>query len=215
MAGLFRFFIMLDHALFRGVNGLSGKNGVLDWLDRVGADDHIIPVTLALLVLFVLMKARDGKGRELALTCLVCAVLAVVISMVFLFALNSAYFRPRPFTVQQVQLLLYHNTDSAFPSNAATLSFALAFATLFFDRRTGGVMLGLACYLGFARVMAGVHYPLDIAGGALLGLSGALLARGAEPVYRPLVRALGSASGRLLASWKGPPCAGPRGGAGG
>lgn len=211
MAGIFRFLVMLDHAVFRGINGLAGRNAVLDWLARVGADDHIIPVTLAMLVLLVLFTARDPRAREAAVACLVCAVLAVVISMVILYGLNSAYFRPRPFTAGNVRLLLYHNTDSAFPSNAATLSFALAFATLFFDRRTGGVMLGLACYLGFARVMAGVHYPLDVIGGALLGLSGALIARGAEPAYRPLVRSLGRASDRLLASWRGP-APGKRGG---
>ncbi len=214
LTGIFQFLIRLDHTVFRGINWLAGRNAVLDWLARVGADDHIIPVLLTLLVLLVIVRARDRRGRELAFACLVCAVLAVVLSMVVLFALNSAFFRPRPFTSQHVRLLFYHNTDSAFPSNAATLSFALAFAVLLFDRRVGAVMVGLACYLGLSRVLVGIHYPLDVISGALLGLSGALLARAAEPAYRPLARSLGGLSDRLLASWKKAPMPRVRGGAG-
>ncbi len=203
MTGIAQFLIYLDRSVFQGINSLAGKFFVLDWLARLGADDHIMPVALVLLTFLVILMARDREERREAFSCLICAVLAVVISMVILYFLNSAFFRPRPFTSRSVTLLFYNNTDSAFPSNAATLSFALAFSVLFFRRSVGAVMLALAAFQGFGRVMVGVHYPLDIIGGALLGGAGAMLARAAEPAYRPLARGANAALDRLLASWMG------------
>lgn len=52
--------------------------------------------------------------------------------------------------------------------------------------------LSIAVLIGFARVYVGVHYPVDIAGGAVSGLVGDGLAFALMPlaqrVYRPLVR---------------------------
>ncbi len=215
MRSLVQFLMSLDRSVFQGINSLAGKFFLIDWLARVGADDHIVPIVLALLVLFLVLLARNRRQRESAYTCVICAVLAVTLSMVILFTLNAAFFRPRPFTTQPVRLLLYHNTDSAFPSNAATLAFVLAFAVLLYNRAVGAVMLGLAAFLGLSRIIVGVHYPLDIIGGALLGLACALLAGAAEPLYRPLARGLNSATDRLLASWRRPGAFEARGGGGG
>jgi undecaprenyl-diphosphatase len=210
--GICQFLILLDRSVFKAINSIAGKSPVLDWLARLGADDHIIPVVLTLLVLLLVIIARDRRAREKAFTCLICAFIAVAVSMILLYALNAAFFRPRPFTsYTSVHLLFYHNTDSAFPSNAATLAYALAFSVLLYNRKVGLVMVALATYLGFARVMVGIHYPLDIVSGALMGLGGAFLAGAAEPLYRPLARAVNSASGRLLASWKSAEATEPKG----
>jgi undecaprenyl-diphosphatase len=213
MTAIVLFLIRLDHSVFKAINSLAGKSTVLDWIARLGADDHVIPIVLVLLVLLLLLIAKNRRDREAALTCIICTLLAVILSMVILFAFNAAFFRPRPFTsYSSVHMLFYHNTDSAFPSNAATLAFVLAFSVVIFDRKVGAVMLVLAGFVGLARIVVGVHYPLDIIGGALLGLSSALIARAAEPIYRPLARRLNSATDRLLASWKHAPGLQPRGG---
>ena len=213
MTAIFQFLISLDQSVFKVINSLAGKSSVLNWLARVGADDHIIPIVLALLVLLVILIPRDRQAREVAFTCLLCAVIAVVMSMAILFILNSAFFRPRPFTsLSNVHLLFYHNTDSSFPSNAATIAFAMAISVLMYNRKVGGVMLALAVYVGLARVLCGVHYPLDVIGGAMLVLGSAFLTRAAEPLYRPLAIALNRITDRLLASWQGPPRAVPGGG---
>jgi membrane-associated phospholipid phosphatase len=122
--------------------------------------------------------------------------------VLILFVLNSMFFRPRPFTTHPLHVLLYHNTDSAFPSNAATLAFALSFAVLFYRRKVAYIMLALSLYLGLTRIAAGVHYPLDIAGGILLGLSSACFSRLLEPLYRPLARRLLALQYRLVAAWR-------------
>lgn len=214
MAGIIQFFIRLDWAAFHSINSAAGAWRPFDLLVRVGADDHIFPVTMTVIILALVLFARDHDSRERAFRCVICALVAVALSMLALYAFNSLFFRPRPFTSHQVNMLLYHNTDSAFPSNAATLIFALAFATLLFRRGIGAVMVGLACFAGVCRVAAGVHYPLDIVGGAVLGLGCALLAKAGEPLFAGVASACNNALSRVLCAWEAPP-ARPAGGGGG
>lgn len=66
-------------------------------------------------------------------------------------------------------------TDYGFPSGHATFYSALAVSVFFIERRAG-VFLGLvALTVGAARIVAGVHTPLDIVGGYLLGIFTAAL----------------------------------------
>ena len=204
MSGFFQFLIRLDRSVFHSLNSIAGKNSVIDWFAKAGADDHIVPLILTLLVLATLLWAAKHAGREVAIKTIICAVAAAVIAMLVLYGLNSIFFRPRPFTTQAVHLLFYHNTDSSFPSNAATLAFALSFAVFFYWRKLGWIMLGLATFEGLARIVVGIHHPLDIIGGALLGLAAALAVYAAEPLYAPVARWLNAALDRLMSSWKRP-----------
>jgi undecaprenyl-diphosphatase len=67
--------------------------------------------------------------------------------------------------------LVREPTSHSFPSGHATTSFACA-ATLapFVDRRAVPVLYVLAAAIAYSRVYVGVHYPLDVLGGAALGL---------------------------------------------
>ena len=198
--------------MFDGINSLAGSSTVTDWLARLGADDHVIPIALVLLVALVLLTAKNRRERRSAFSCVICTLLAAALSMAVLYLLNTHFFRPRPFSSRTVNLLFYHNTDSAFPSNPAALAFALSFAVLFYRRKVGAIMLALSLYMGLCRIVVGVHYPLDIVGGLMLGLACALLANAAEGLYRPAGRWLTSALYRLLATWRPPGASGEVGG---
>jgi len=123
------------------------------------------PATLVLL--WVLGGREDRRAAVGAgMTALLALATAAIIS--------ALYFHPRPFMVGLAHNYLRHVPDSSFPSDHATLLFALGFAlsikppTLM--RRSGHVLLALACAVGWARVYLGAHFPFDIVGGALLGL---------------------------------------------
>lgn len=88
-------------------------------------------------------------------------------------ALKNLIRRPRP-TPADGPALVTTPTQLSFPSSHATTSFAAAaaFAPLV-RRRFGGLAAGaltpLAAAMSASRVYLGVHYPSDVAAGALLG----------------------------------------------
>ena len=73
-------------------------------------------------------------------------------------------------------------TDLSFPSGHAATSFAGAMLIARAAPRFAIPLYGLAVGIAFSRVYVGVHYPLDVVGGALVGL-------GVATALRLLVRA--------------------------
>jgi undecaprenyl-diphosphatase len=67
--------------------------------------------------------------------------------------------------------------DGSFPSGHATASFACATTLAFFVPRAAPAFLLLAAAIAWSRVYVGVHYPLDVLGGAVLGVLIALALR--------------------------------------
>ncbi len=60
-------------------------------------------------------------------------------------------------------------TDGAFPSEHTVIAFALAVTVFMHDRKVGWGFLVSALVIGVARIIANVHYPIDVIGGAFLG----------------------------------------------
>jgi undecaprenyl-diphosphatase len=81
--------------------------------------------------------------------------------------------------------------SGAFPSGHTTTAFACATVLAWASPRLVVPAFVLAAAIGFSRIYVGVHWPLDVLGGAVLGvLAGlgaiALLRRaGAQPRLRP------------------------------
>lgn len=67
-------------------------------------------------------------------------------------------------------LLIAHAAESSFPSDHATIMFSISLMFLTFKdlRRSGAIFFILAFISGLARVYAGLHFPLDIAGSLLV-----------------------------------------------
>lgn len=78
----------------------------------------------------------------------------------------------RPFVQGLVPGYITHDASGSLPSTHATAMFFIAAAFLMRDelRRTGWMLVVLAGLTGWSRVYVGVHFPLDIAAGLVLGL---------------------------------------------
>jgi undecaprenyl-diphosphatase len=78
-------------------------------------------------------------------------------------------------------LLLDVPSDGSFPSGHAAGSFAFAAFVWSSDRRAGWPIVAFAFLVAISRVALGVHYPSDVAAGAVLG---AALGWAGARVYR-------------------------------
>jgi undecaprenyl-diphosphatase len=97
--------------------------------------------------------------------------LAIIITDLTLFLLKSWYFRPRPYEVlSNVILPIGQDQGSSFPSGHTARAFAFASVVVIRQGRRYSSIISLAILVAISRMMLGVHYPLDVLGGALLGI---------------------------------------------
>lgn len=103
------------------------------------------------------------------------ALLASLIAWVLAEVIKRFFPTLRPFQANGHQILtLTTPMDGSFPSGHSAASFALALTIWLHDRKTGWIFLIAALTIGIARVIGNVHYPVDILGGALVGVLVAL-----------------------------------------
>jgi undecaprenyl-diphosphatase len=134
---------------------------VFVWLSKIGTLGLVwigIALVIALLQrrpgLLLLVAAADGFADALSL------------------ALKGLIVRARPpVRYPEPEPLVRVPHDHSFPSGHAATSFACATILAFAVPRLAIPFYVLAAAIGFSRVYVGVHYPLDVLGGAALGVA--------------------------------------------
>jgi len=163
---MIEFLLNLDINVFYFIN-LKLQNPVLDFI-MVGVttrDYWLVPMWIAWLLLVVFGKK---KGRILALLILVLIALSDQTSS---HLLKSLVGRVRPCNVlPDVRLLVGCSKAGSFPSSHATNLFAAATLISYFYHKAKAYFFVIAFLVAFSRIYVGVHYPLDMLGGALWGV---------------------------------------------
>ena len=162
----------------------------MPFLDRVAqwvVSDYLIPVSLALALVALWFIEPDRVARQRHQIGVFAALTAMGLASLAVFSLNALYFRPRPFETLDVTLLFYRPTDSSFPSNAVAAVFGIAAVVWSVNRGLGTALLIAAGLYGMARVYVGVHYPLDVVGGALIGIVMSLLVLKLRDLIMPVL----------------------------
>ena len=163
----------MDGAIVRFLNAGVGNLPLFDDLVRVLVSDYFVPVAGSLVLIALWMRGPDGDRPLNQVTTMIAAG-SIGIANAVTTIINGIVDRPRPFVDNDLELLFYSPTDPSFPSNTASVGFALATAVFLRNRRWGGALYALAFCWGVTRVYAGVHYPTDVLAGAVVGAAAAL-----------------------------------------
>lgn len=177
------------------LNGWAGHHPVVDGVMVACAQYAPVLFAVALGAVWFTWKPLMQRGAFLAGS---AALIALGIGQV----VGKVLPRARPYEapdIGPVHLLRPHSPDTSFPSDHATLAFAVTVALWRVDRRLGTVSLLFSLWLCVARVYIGAHYPSDVIGGAVLGatVSAVELWLSRREPLRSLLERLFSGLGRL------------------
>jgi undecaprenyl-diphosphatase len=139
------------------------------WLDAVMWTLSAIGYVGGVWLLIALLMAVWSPRLRRAAFQLVLALLLT--QLVVDHAIKPLIARPRPFSALQSARVVghYRPPTFSFPSGHAAISFAAATVLTCALPRAGAIWFLLAALIAFSRVYIGVHYPLDITAGALIG----------------------------------------------
>ena len=175
-----------DEEVFLWINHWVGTFPLFDSFIELVVSDYLIPVVFSVALLGLWFGWRGEAMRELHQRGVMLTGIGVGVANVVVKITNLFYFRHRPFDDLDVQLLFYTPTDSSFPANPVAIAFAMATGVWMANRKIGTAMYVIASFYGFSRLYAGVFYPLDVVGGALIGVGATYLAyrtlKAIEPV---------------------------------
>ncbi len=187
------------------MNILSIDQSILVWLNEslVGKSTALDKIIIFLgvylvyalpVVLLILWFAVKKEQRALAFS------FAGMLISWFIITKNvvpAIWFRPRPdLAFIGAKELIFHRPDYSFPSDHATALFTLTFGLYFFGyKKAANWFLLFAVIICAARVTLGIHFPLDILGGAVSALLGIGLIKLFEKpldkaVWKPMIKFL-------------------------
>jgi undecaprenyl-diphosphatase len=171
----------MNESIFRLINSFAGRSGVLDAVIIFFTDSAGIVLVFTLL-LYALHAFYHGKRAD---TRRVLEAFAMALGAWIIGIIGKAIFAsPRPFeSLAAAHKLLIYGSNDSFPSGHATFYFALGAALFAHDKKLGAVAMIVAILIGLARVAAGIHWPVDILVGAVLGITIALIANGLKTHY--------------------------------
>lgn len=171
------------------LNGILNYNTALFYTINEGMDNSIFNFIMPILTNFgnlmawslacVLIFIFGGQyGKKVA----ILGLLALFLSSAVVLVLKYLVAEPRPFFVLNHVHLLTAETDYSFPSGHAAASFAGAVAI---GKKYSFILKGkkhkliypllaFAAIIAFSRVYIGVHYPMDVIFGAVIGTTVAL-----------------------------------------
>lgn len=106
---------------------------------------------------------------------IVSIITTLFITLGFVSIMKYVIDAPRPFVVFDINPSIIHGLMDSFPSGHAAIFFALAWITGYFEKRFRLIFIITAFLIAISRVVVGVHYPIDIIMGGLIGISIAML----------------------------------------
>jgi len=154
----------MNFSLFQQINGLALRSF---WLDILGVyfAEYLGYLLVFCLLLFLVFRLK--KYWRMIIESFISATFArsVIVSFIRWILPN-----PRPFVENHVNLLLGHLSTSSFPSGHTSFYFAIATVVYLYNKKAGVFFFVASFLIGISRVFCGIHWPLDILSGIVVGI---------------------------------------------
>lgn len=166
------------------INHFSQHSWLFDKIMQSFSSNGLLKGAVVVTIIWSIWFTKNDQrelNRERIITTLFACVVAIALARGLALALP---FRLRPLHDQGLHFVLPYGSKatildgwSSFPSDHAALFFAIS-TGLFFIVRTVGVfaLLYSLFFIAVPRIYLGLHYPTDIAAGAIIGIVVAALA---------------------------------------
>lgn len=181
------------------ITDLAGHHQFADDMMQAIASNYLGPAIMSILLWCLWFGTRDPLRREHNQRVIVAVTLGAIIasliaeSFVLLQELTGDFWsRPYdnpelPQAMHAMERLYFRLPDPSFPSNAICAFAAVAVNVQFASRRSAMALWVLLGLWSFGRMYVGIHYPVDIVGGIVLGFLAAFLGRKLAAALTPQV----------------------------
>jgi len=150
--------------LFFKINSLVGRYRWLDVFGWFGAELAIF-LMLAVYIVYLFFNFSLYPIGESIPVFIIAWIIGFLLSLLIGYLVKS----PRPYITHPEQVKKKINTLfgwKSFPSDHSMTAFLILFLSI--GNPLAWIFLALALLVGFGRVFTGVHYPLDVIGGAFV-----------------------------------------------
>ncbi|MCU5223879.1 MULTISPECIES: undecaprenyl-diphosphatase [Bacillus] len=156
-------FSQFNIDIFRAINDLGKQYSFLNPA-IVFLAEYMVYILALIILAYWFTGSR--KSRMMVIQAMVAFVIAEVIGKIA----GKFHLNYQPFAVlPDVNKLVDHAVDNSFPSDHTILFFSICFSFWLVRKKTGWLWLILALCVAISRIWVGVHYPFDVAVGALIG----------------------------------------------
>ncbi|WP_018768095.1 undecaprenyl-diphosphatase [Bacillus sp. 105MF] len=170
---------------FRWINDLGKQNPSLNPMMVFVAEYMLYALVLGVLIYWF---TRNNKNRMMIIQGGLAFIVAEIIGKI----VGQFYSHHQPFAVlPNVNQLVEHEIDNSFPSDHTILFFSICVSIWLVRKKEGWLWLILAFCVAISRIWVGVHYPIDVVTGALVGIISALFVYWIAPKLSFIKRLLG------------------------
>ncbi len=136
------------------------------------AAKYLYLVIIIVATVAILVYKKTFVKRSILKLAVISLPLAFVIARISSFFIYTS----RPFVVENVKPLIDHAPNNGFPSDHTLLAMTISAVFLIYERRLGILLTALGLAVGAARVLARVHWPIDIMGSTIIAFSAVIIA---------------------------------------
>ncbi len=164
----------INEQVFFFINRVGGKSDILDQLFLFITHIFVPAILIVILVWFFVVLPRSSTTllekfrwyRQGGIFLFIMSIVWVIIESI---KTAVAFPRPQEF-LQGVQVLSTFGSFDSFPSAHSALAFAMATFIYKYSKSAGKILFFIAFLVAVSRIFVGVHFPLDVIVGAVIGV---------------------------------------------